>query len=114
MENSCRRLLATQTDDWDYFELQHLSFHSYCIQKKSRIASYYVSSKVLIIFGPMQNRRWGSGWNIFSCFGSHKQKRIGHAVLVPETSAQGTEVPAAENPTQATVAWDSDGGWFSQ
>ncbi|CAK9324157.1 unnamed protein product [Citrullus colocynthis] len=35
----------------------------------------------------VQKRRWGSCWSIYWCFGSLKQrKRIGHAVLVPESS----------------------------
>ncbi|CAK9156616.1 unnamed protein product [Ilex paraguariensis] len=39
---------------------------------------------------------------MYWCFGSHKQnKRIGHAVLVPETTASRAEVPAAENQVQA-------------
>ncbi|XP_052210510.1 uncharacterized protein LOC127813535 isoform X2 [Diospyros lotus] len=50
-----------------------------------------------------KKRRWGSCWSIYSCFGSHGQsKRIGHAVLVPETTPPGIEVPAAENPPQTT------------
>ncbi|CAL5360098.1 unnamed protein product [Camellia sinensis] len=50
----------------------------------------------------VQKRRWGSFWNIYWCFGSHRQsKRIGHAVLVPETTAPGTDVPTTENSTQA-------------
>ncbi|KAK9276135.1 hypothetical protein L1049_005666 [Liquidambar formosana] len=47
-------------------------------------------------------RRWGSFWSIYWCFGSHKHtKRIGRAVVIPETAASGTDVPAAENLTQA-------------
>ncbi|KAL4335104.1 hypothetical protein GQ457_07G008730 [Hibiscus cannabinus] len=52
----------------------------------------------------VQKRRWGGWWSIYWCFGPYKQKkRIGHAVLVPETSASGGNVSAAENqnPTQA-------------
>ncbi|GFZ01402.1 hypothetical protein Acr_15g0000110 [Actinidia rufa] len=77
MENSCRRLLATH-----------------------KLMTGITLNCNICLSIPI-NRRWGSCWNIYSCFGSHKQKRIGHAVLVPETSAQGTEVPAAENATQA-------------
>ncbi|XP_059661809.1 uncharacterized protein At1g76660-like [Cornus florida] len=47
----------------------------------------------------VQKRRWGSCWSIYWCFGYQKtNKRIGQ---VPETTARGAEVPAAENPTQA-------------
>ncbi|KAF8379539.1 hypothetical protein HHK36_028978 [Tetracentron sinense] len=45
-------------------------------------------------------RRWGSCWSISWCFGSHRHgKRIGHAVLAPETTVPGTAAPAAENLT---------------
>lgn len=44
-----------------------------------------------------QKRRWGSCWSIYWCFGSHKQtKRIGHAVLVPETPTPGTDTQVVE------------------
>ncbi|GAV76096.1 hypothetical protein CFOL_v3_19571 [Cephalotus follicularis] len=50
----------------------------------------------------IQKRRWGSCWSIYWCFGSHKhRKRIGHAILVPETTAPGTDSAQVENPTQA-------------
>lgn len=53
---------------------------------------------------PMQKRRWASCWNFYWCFGFHKHsKRIGHAVLVPEPTAPGTEAPAIENSNQAPV-----------
>ncbi|KAI3468712.1 hypothetical protein Pfo_025375 [Paulownia fortunei] len=49
----------------------------------------------------IQRRRWGSCWSLYWCFGSYKNnKRIGHAVLVPETSAPGADVPRAEHPSQ--------------
>ncbi|KAK6935406.1 hypothetical protein RJ641_035561 [Dillenia turbinata] len=49
----------------------------------------------------IQKRRWGSCWSLYWCFGSQKhRKRIGHAVLVPETTASGADAPAAENPPQ--------------
>ncbi|XP_065858316.1 uncharacterized protein At1g76660-like [Euphorbia lathyris] len=44
-----------------------------------------------------QKRRWTSFW----CFGFHRhRKRIGHAVLAPESSASGNDSSAAENSTQ--------------
>ncbi|KAK8559955.1 hypothetical protein V6N13_061420 [Hibiscus sabdariffa] len=52
----------------------------------------------------VQKRRWGGWWSMYWCFGSYKQKkRIGPAVLVPETIASVDNVPAADNqnPTQA-------------
>ncbi|GMH22694.1 hypothetical protein Nepgr_024537 [Nepenthes gracilis] len=49
----------------------------------------------------VQKRRWSSCWSIYWCFGSHKHsKRIGHAVLVPETTHQ-TDLPPVENFTTA-------------
>ncbi|XP_057478583.1 uncharacterized protein LOC130765972 [Actinidia eriantha] len=68
----------------------------------SAAATAIASAENRVPQASVQKRRWGSCWSIYSCFGSQKQNtRIGHAVLVPETSAPGTEVPAAENPTQA-------------
>ncbi|CBI34651.3 unnamed protein product, partial [Vitis vinifera] len=49
----------------------------------------------------VQKRRWGSCWGEYWCFRSPKDKRIGHAVLAPESRAPGSGVPAAENLTQA-------------
>ncbi|XP_076907648.1 uncharacterized protein At1g76660-like [Bidens hawaiensis] len=53
---------------------------------------------------PVQKRRWGSFWSISSCFGSQKQnKKIGHAVLVPEPSSSRSEARTTENPTQTST-----------
>ncbi|KAG5563279.1 hypothetical protein RHGRI_005884 [Rhododendron griersonianum] len=50
----------------------------------------------------IQKRRWGSCWSLYWCFGSQKpNKRIGHAVLSPETTVPGAAVTAAEVPPQA-------------
>ncbi|GLU05825.1 hypothetical protein SLE2022_229020 [Rubroshorea leprosula] len=52
----------------------------------------------------VQNRRWGSCWRLYWCFGSYKQrKRIGHAVHAPEMTAPATNGPAAEITTQETA-----------
>ncbi|CAA2997122.1 Hypothetical predicted protein [Olea europaea subsp. europaea] len=49
----------------------------------------------------IQKRRWGSCWSLYWCFGSHKNnKRIGHAVLVPQTPETGADALRYENPTQ--------------
>ncbi|KAI3822231.1 hypothetical protein L1987_09818 [Smallanthus sonchifolius] len=49
----------------------------------------------------VQKRRCGSFLGISSCFGSQKQnKKIGHAVLVPEPSSSRVETRINENPTQ--------------
>ncbi|KAF3448584.1 hypothetical protein FNV43_RR09297 [Rhamnella rubrinervis] len=52
----------------------------------------------------VQKRRWGSCWSLYWCFGSLKsRKRIGRAVLVPETIAPEPDAPRAENPIQAPM-----------
>lgn len=39
----------------------------------------------------VQKKKWGSWWSLYWCFGSQKNnKRIGHAVLVPEPVASGS------------------------
>ncbi|KAI3453727.1 hypothetical protein Pfo_010390 [Paulownia fortunei] len=48
----------------------------------------------------VQKRRWGSCWSLYWCFGLNKNKRIGHAVLIPETTATGADAPTAEHPSQ--------------
>ncbi|KAL0304288.1 UNVERIFIED_CONTAM: hypothetical protein Sradi_6296900 [Sesamum radiatum] len=48
-------------------------------------------------FSP-QKRRWGSCWSLYWCFGSYKHsKRIGHAVLISEPTAQVAVAPVVEN-----------------
>ncbi|KAK6925842.1 hypothetical protein RJ641_007561 [Dillenia turbinata] len=45
-----------------------------------------------------QKRRWGSCWRVYWCFGSQKHnKRIGHAVLAPESVAPVPAPPVAES-----------------
>ncbi|KAL0317805.1 UNVERIFIED_CONTAM: hypothetical protein Sangu_2194800 [Sesamum angustifolium] len=45
----------------------------------------------------VQKRRWGS-WSLYWCFGSYKHsKRIGHAVLISEPTAQVAVAPVVEN-----------------
>ncbi|KAL0371720.1 UNVERIFIED_CONTAM: hypothetical protein Scaly_0853600 [Sesamum calycinum] len=47
---------------------------------------------------PVQKRRWGSCWSLYWCFGSYKHsKRIGHAVLISEPTAQVAVAPVVEN-----------------
>lgn len=49
----------------------------------------------------VRKRRWGGCLSIYWCFGTPKnRKRIGHAVLVPETARPGNSAPRAENSTQ--------------
>ncbi|KAK9927160.1 hypothetical protein M0R45_024360 [Rubus argutus] len=50
----------------------------------------------------VQKRRWAKGWSVYWCFGFQRhRKRIGHAVLLPETTSPGGNDPRAENSTQA-------------
>ncbi|KAL5052986.1 hypothetical protein RYX36_033668 [Vicia faba] len=46
-----------------------------------------------------QKKKWGNWLNITGCFGYQKnnRKRIGHAVLVPETTNAGSDAAAAAN-----------------
>ncbi|KAL6986273.1 hypothetical protein U1Q18_019641 [Sarracenia purpurea var. burkii] len=68
----------------------------------SAAATAIASAETRLPQPSVQKRRWGSCWNKYWCFGSRKQrKQIVHAVLVPETTASRTEVPAVEIPTQA-------------
>ncbi|XP_004298813.1 PREDICTED: uncharacterized protein LOC101309729 isoform 2 [Fragaria vesca subsp. vesca] len=51
----------------------------------------------------MQKRRWAKGWGVYWCFGFQRhRKRIGHAVILPETTSPGHNDPRAENLTQAS------------
>lgn len=44
-------------------------------------------------------RRWGACFSVYWCFGSHRHdKRISHAVLVPEQTLPRSDAPAPENP----------------
>ncbi|CAA7060268.1 unnamed protein product [Microthlaspi erraticum] len=58
-------------------------------------ASAIVSAESRVQPPSMQKKKWGSCWSLYRCFGSQKNnKRIGHAVLVPEPVTSGS-VPAA-------------------
>lgn len=49
---------------------------------------------------PNQKKRWGSWLNISGCFGyNNNRKRIGHAVLVPETTTSRPDSTTAINST---------------
>ncbi|EYU38335.1 hypothetical protein ABFS82_05G104200 [Erythranthe guttata] len=49
----------------------------------------------------LQKRRWRSFWSLYWCFRPNNNKRIGHAVLVTETSSSDTAyTPTAERPFQ--------------
>ncbi|ESQ54742.1 hypothetical protein EUTSA_v10025027mg [Eutrema salsugineum] len=58
-------------------------------------ASAIVSAESRVQPSSVQKKRWGSCWSLYWCFGSQKNnKRIGHAVLVPEPVSSGS-VPVA-------------------
>ncbi|XP_056173862.1 uncharacterized protein LOC115692310 isoform X3 [Syzygium oleosum] len=49
-------------------------------------------------------KRWGAFWSLYWCFGSQKhQKRIGPAVLLPETMGSTGDAPATHNLAQPTA-----------
>lgn len=51
-----------------------------------------------------QKKRWGAFWSLYWCFGSQKhRKRIGPAVLLPETMGSTGDAPAAHNLAQPTA-----------
>ncbi|CAL5214847.1 unnamed protein product [Lathyrus oleraceus] len=52
-----------------------------------------------------QKKKWGNWLNITGCFGYQKnnRKRIGHAVLVPETTTAGTDAAAVANVVSSTA-----------
>lgn len=50
-----------------------------------------------------QKKRWRSCLRLYWCFGSHKNnKRIGHAVLVPEPVVPGVAAPSSQNLSHST------------
>ncbi|KAJ8752946.1 hypothetical protein K2173_008681 [Erythroxylum novogranatense] len=67
-------------------------------------ASAIVSAEARVQPPTVPKRRWGGCWSLYWCFGSHKtNKRIGHAVLVPEPEVTGVTVPSVENQTRSTA-----------
>nr|KYP73813.1 Uncharacterized protein At1g76660 family [Cajanus cajan] len=60
------------------------------------------SAQNRVIQPPSQKKRWGNWLSKIGCFGYQKnRKRIGHAVLVPETIPNGADPAAAVSSTQA-------------
>lgn len=67
----------------------------------SAAATAIVSAESRVPQAYVQKKKWRSFWNVYWCFGSQKQsKKIGHAVLVPETITSATEVSASLNLVQ--------------
>ncbi|KAL1556845.1 hypothetical protein AAHA92_12412 [Salvia divinorum] len=67
------------------------------IETINAAASAIVSGETRGHHTSTQKRRWGSFWGLYWCFGSPKNKRIGHAILVPESSATGADSTRAEH-----------------
>ncbi|KDP25415.1 hypothetical protein JCGZ_20571 [Jatropha curcas] len=64
-------------------------------------ASAIASAENRVPQATVQKRRWGSCFSVYWCFGYNRhRKRIGHAVLVPETPGPRNDSSAAENSTQ--------------
>ncbi|KAI4378153.1 hypothetical protein MLD38_015675 [Melastoma candidum] len=60
-------------------------------------ATAIVSAEARVQPPPVHRRRWGGCWSLYGCFGYQKNnKRIGHAVLVPEPGAAASTAPATE------------------
>lgn len=56
---------------------------------------------IVCLYAHTQKRRWGSCWSLYWCFRTNKNKRIGHAVLVPETTTTtGTDATTSDRPSQ--------------
>ncbi|CAN6879773.1 unnamed protein product [Brassica oleracea] len=54
-------------------------------------SAIFSSSESRLQSSRMQKKKWGSCWSLYWCFKSQKNnKRIGHAVLVPEPVASGS------------------------
>ncbi|CAH8275374.1 unnamed protein product [Arabidopsis lyrata] len=61
-------------------------------------ASAIVSAESRTQPSSVHKKKWGSWWSLYLCFGSKKNnKRIGHAVLVPEPAASGAAVAPVQN-----------------
>ncbi|CAL9226825.1 unnamed protein product [Arabidopsis halleri] len=61
-------------------------------------ASAIVSAESRTQPSSVHKKKWGSWWSLYLCFGSKKNnKRIGHAVLVPEQAASGAAVAPVQN-----------------
>ncbi|KAG2244720.1 hypothetical protein Bca52824_093452 [Brassica carinata] len=61
------------------------------VETVNAAASAIVSAESRVQPSSAQKKKWGRWWSLNSCFGSQKNnKRIGHAVLVPEPVGSGS------------------------
>lgn len=74
------------------------------VETVNAAASAIVTADSRIQPSAVQKRRWGSFWSLYWCFGSFKNgKRIGHAVLLPESRVTGISAPVVDNSNQPTT-----------
>ncbi|KAL1202878.1 hypothetical protein V5N11_015133 [Cardamine amara subsp. amara] len=72
---------------------------NHSVETVNAAASAIVSAESRIQPSSVQKKKWGSWWRLYWCFGSKKKnnKRIGHAVLVPEPATSGAPVAPVQN-----------------
>lgn len=69
------------------------------VETVNAAANAIVSAESRVQQVTVSRKRWGAFLSMYWCFGSKRnEKRIGHAVLVPEPTLRGSDVPAPENP----------------
>ncbi|CAL9243245.1 unnamed protein product [Arabidopsis halleri] len=74
------------------------------VETVNAAATAIVTAESRVQPSSVQNRRWGKCWSLYSCFGTQKNnKRIGNAVLVPETVASGVPVVTVQNSATSTT-----------
>lgn len=68
------------------------------VETVNAAANAIVSAEARVQPSRVQKRRWASCWSLYWCFGSYKHtKRIGHAVLISEPTAQVPVTSFVEN-----------------
>ncbi|KAL3834396.1 hypothetical protein ACJIZ3_009132 [Penstemon smallii] len=69
------------------------------VETVNAAATAIVTAESRVQPSAVEKRRWGSCWSIYWCFGSYTKhsKRISHAALVSEPTAQGSVAPVVEN-----------------
>ncbi|CAH8337138.1 unnamed protein product [Eruca vesicaria subsp. sativa] len=73
------------------------------VETVNAAASAIVSAESRVQPSSVQKKKWGSFWRLYWCFGSQKNnKRIGHAVLIPEPVTSGSAPVAPPTQTSST------------
>ncbi|KAH6804567.1 hydroxyproline-rich glycoprotein family protein [Perilla frutescens var. frutescens] len=74
------------------------------VETVNAAATAIVSAEARVQPSRVQKRRWASCWSLYWCFGSYKhRKRIGHAVLISQPTAQVPVTSYVENMNQTTT-----------